>query len=399
MEKILKIIIIVLSICIVGLSIILIINFLKKNSNPIENNKEIVSKPEIILPSGIITQPTKNPNQEISEQLGYDLIGIQSDGLSKVKKNFKWGYINEQGEEIIPLQFSEAQTFCNGFAKVAMYSKWAIIDVNGNQITPFKYDEIRSENNCVFQEDMAIIRIKENYGFVNKNGQESIKPQYQNILPFKENLAGVKKEGKWGFVDKANQLIIPIDKVKVQSFSEGLAATQIFKEEKDFKFLQWEFLNALGQVVIEPKFDEVFSFNNNLAIVKRQNKWGLINIEGSEIMPLKYDNVYDFKNNMAMVFKLNSSGQKKYGFINHNGQEMIPLKYEYANDFNEGFAVVRNNHKYGFVDVNGKEVTPIHYNEAKSFKNGFAEIKLDEKEGFLGLDLKEYWNTLSKQNN
>ena len=39
-------------------------------------------------------------------------------------------------------------------------------------------------------------------GFIDKNGNEIVKPEYDNAYDFSEGLAAVAKDFKWGFIDK-----------------------------------------------------------------------------------------------------------------------------------------------------------------------------------------------------
>ena len=44
----------------------------------------------------------------------YDLIGVFKDKVAPVKKNNLWGYIDEKGNEIIPVTCDMTYTFKNG---------------------------------------------------------------------------------------------------------------------------------------------------------------------------------------------------------------------------------------------------------------------------------------------
>lgn len=47
-----------------------------------------------------------------------------------------------------------------------------------------------------------MIKVNQNYGYIDQSGRILIKPQFKYALPFSENLAAVKvPEGKWGFID------------------------------------------------------------------------------------------------------------------------------------------------------------------------------------------------------
>ena len=63
----------------------------------------------------------------------------------------------------------------------------------------------------------------------------------------------------------------------------------------------------------------------------------------------KYDDIFSFSEGMAIV-----EVDHKYGYIDKTGKEVVKPKYDEANPFNEGLALVGIKGKYGFVDKNGK---------------------------------------------
>jgi hypothetical protein len=52
-----------------------------------------------------------------------------------VQRNGKYGYINEQGEEVIECKFDVIGAFKNGRAVVKLNGKLEVIDMEGNIIT------------------------------------------------------------------------------------------------------------------------------------------------------------------------------------------------------------------------------------------------------------------------
>lgn len=64
----------------------------------------------------------------------YEDISFLKEGLIVVKKDGKCGYINLQGEVIIPLQFDSACDFCDGKATVELNDQEFEIDKKGNRV-------------------------------------------------------------------------------------------------------------------------------------------------------------------------------------------------------------------------------------------------------------------------
>ena len=55
-------------------------------------------------------------------------------GLTPVKNQGKWGYINEEGSLKIPFQFEAAKYFSEGLAAVRLDGVWGFIDTLGHII-------------------------------------------------------------------------------------------------------------------------------------------------------------------------------------------------------------------------------------------------------------------------
>jgi len=58
----------------------------------------------------------------------FEDAGVFSEGLAQVRSNGKWGYINTEGQIVIPATFDGATPFRNGMALTALEGKWHYID-------------------------------------------------------------------------------------------------------------------------------------------------------------------------------------------------------------------------------------------------------------------------------
>ena len=59
-----------------------------------------------------------------------------------------------------------------------------------------------------FSEGLAVVKLYEKWGFIDKNGKVAINPQFEEVWNFSEGLAAVKIEGKWGFINNKGALMI-----------------------------------------------------------------------------------------------------------------------------------------------------------------------------------------------
>jgi len=70
----------------------------------------------------------------------FEDAGGLSEGLAYVKKDGKYGYIDQYGNLKIPYQYDNARSFRLGLASVKINGKYGFIDKNQNTILPFIYD-------------------------------------------------------------------------------------------------------------------------------------------------------------------------------------------------------------------------------------------------------------------
>lgn len=313
----------------------------------------------------------------------YDEAQYFSEGMARVKKDGKYGFVNAQGKEIVTCKYDYAYPFSNGLAKVCVgeedNEKWGYVNSGGIEIVPCKYDYID-----YFSDGLAKVGIgeeyNEKYGYVNTSGIEVVPCIYDMAGVFHEGMACVRVNGKYGYVNSSGEEVIPCIYDETHIFSDGLLMVI-----RDYKY---GFVNARGEEIVPCKYDYADFFVDGLALVQTGEwasaKYGFVNTFGEEIVPCKYDYAESFVGGMALV---KSNG--KYGFINVDGKEVVSCIYDAARSFHEGMALVISNGKCGFINTDGEEVVPCKYDEANSFKDGMALVKSNGKYGFINADGKE----------
>ena len=295
----------------------------------------------------------------------------------KLDKQWKYGYLDKNGKEIIPCTFDDAFSFCEGYAVVCKEGKYGIIDKTGKQVVPYKYDRIQS-----FSDGLALVGSNDKIGFINSKGEE--------VVPIKF-----------------------IESLWENGFLEGFAVVRI----DDGEYVKHGYIDKSGKIVVEPTYNEARQFHDGRASVGNDGKYGYIDTKGKEIIPLIYDYASDFSDGIAVVrnegkyqiidksgksitqpiytsfgwfvvngtAKLGDYDAETTGLIDKNGKEIIPLNNSYE-DFGycrEGFITIKKNNKWGFLDKTGKQVIPCIYDEVYDFSDGYAVVKKDGIYGYL----------------
>ena len=81
---------------------------------------------------------------------------------AKAQSSYKYGVVNRNNEEIVPIIYDHIDSFRNGFAKVTKKGKVGLIDTSGKQTVPCLYDEIKD-----IEDGMAVVSKGNRYGVIN----------------------------------------------------------------------------------------------------------------------------------------------------------------------------------------------------------------------------------------
>ena len=88
-------------------------------------------------------------------------------GFSRVKKNGKWGFIDEKGILICEIKYEKVSSFIYGRAAVKENGKWGFINKEGEPICEIKYDLIYSFKD----EGFAYVYLDGKKYLMNKKGE------------------------------------------------------------------------------------------------------------------------------------------------------------------------------------------------------------------------------------
>ena len=320
----------------------------------------------------------------------YEDIKEFSEGLAAVKRNGKWGFIDNRGFEKINCQYDRVENFSEELAVVENNNKWGYINKNGSEVIHCEYESTEGlslEHPGNFSDGLAAVIKNQYYGFIDKVGVLIIPYKYRYAGSFSNDAAKVQmREGNnfapekdsegtpleygVGFIDKRGNEIIPPTYYNGLDFSEELAAVR----NREY----WGFVNKQGIEVIEFKYEAVSSFSEGIARIKTNKKWGIIDKNGNMVASPQYDYISDYSEGLARVNIGN-----RYGFIDINGSVAIPLSYEWAGNFSEGLCVVTLNGKDGFIDSKGSVIIPFEYTMADGFSEGIANVRKDFRVLFI----------------
>lgn len=77
---------------------------------------------------------SKNGYREV--RLGFqNRFGVQN-------KDGKWGFVDENGKEVVPCQYDTIEYFENGVCSVQRDGKWGYVDLKGKEVIACEFDNI-----------------------------------------------------------------------------------------------------------------------------------------------------------------------------------------------------------------------------------------------------------------
>ena len=96
----------------------------------------------------------------------FERVSEFSEGLAPVWQNDKCGFINTEGEVVIPCMYDNAWSFSEGLAGVKENGKWGYINTKGEVVIPCIYD-----NADDFFEGLAKVKQNDKGSIFNKEGK------------------------------------------------------------------------------------------------------------------------------------------------------------------------------------------------------------------------------------
>jgi len=268
-----------------------------------------------------------------------------------------------------------------------MNEKIVSLDSLAGKLNKFRFDEnsiitIAPEKDAFIndyfkmQRQLQSVDIKK-IKYVNaQSGKSIITSQYDfseniRIVGFDSlKIMPVNINGKWGYKNKKGEIVIEPKYDMAWNFNQGLAGVKIGNN--------WGFINRKGESVSETIYEKIRPFSDGLAMVKFNGKWGYVNKKFELVISIKFDDAYSFRENLAPV-KLKT----KWGFIDKNGEMLIKPKFDKTTHFFEGMAGVENNDKWGFIDKNGNLVIDYQFSKIGRFTDGLALVKINGKYGYI----------------
>lgn len=280
--------------------------------------------------------------------------------LFVVTVNGKDGFIDRDGKIVIEPTFEKAYPFTDGLAAVQKQGAWGYIDTKGRVIIEPQFVSVG-----LFSEGLATFQDKRHpnkEGYIDKIGKVVIEPQFDTAEAFCNGVARVGSatlkgrllsmiadvglECDYKYIDRTGKIVPAPPPLH---YATGEPGELIPFRKGDLA----GYLNAQGEVVIQPQFEVASAFSEGLACVRKRGKIGYIDTRGEWVIPPRFQYANDFSEGLAGV----PLGDAGWGFIDRAGNEVIPGKFAWVyGGFRHGVAEVAYDRKRGYINKKGEWV-------------------------------------------
>lgn len=282
--------------------------------------------------------------------------------------NGKWGVINNQGQEVIPLDKDEMIVVPNKEKAIflSIYDvneqtgEYKTLAINEKKEQIFKeYDRVEvienfdSKQNIWYEENILRVYKNEKYGLIDLEGKTILNCDYDEITSLKsvkENFI-VRQNDKVGLVNSKGQEIIKIQYKEIKTLKEGYKNEYIIVDENDICGV----ISTSGTIILEPAYKQIkYLGNAEVYAVLIDNVWTLIKKNGEVI-----NNAYNYISVKGENVVVEKDG--KYGIITTKGEEKITPTYESLEYAFSVYYIAKQEGKYGIINIDNEPIIPFEY--------------------------------------
>lgn len=192
---------------------------------------------------------------------------FQQNGYFITRKQGLWGCYNKQGKNIVPHLYQQIGAgFSEGLIRVKKNGKWGYVDTNHRVVIGFKYDFA-----CNFEQGEAFVTIGNQNMIIDRTGR---------IL----RNAGAAR-------DQWLEDTEPVDNINVERNQFTDSIMLISKVNDRYGVI----VRRTGRVIVPHEYDQIGKYSRNIILVRQGSYWGAFAHNGKMITAPKYKSIYVFE--------------------------------------------------------------------------------------------------------
>lgn len=286
-------------------------------------------------------------------------IRAQEPQVFPVKKDGKWGFMDQEGRLVLDPRFDALSPAANfGYFRVQIGNRQGILDGRGKSLIPVSFDRVRILDSLIFA-------VESDRGWtVIDQKLEVLRSQYfADVQALQDGFFRVKTENGWGVLDEAGRMACPALFSSVQVLKAPFFQVAGDRGNGVVRFD--------GKKIIPAEYREILLLRDQLFLVKKKGNWLLFDADGRSVSERKFRDFEPLGDNFLRLFDY--AGAHLYSMpckriiAREDGQRFLPLTQDYL------LTVQRAS--MGVIDLCGQSVLPAHYEEIQWFGNGLFRVR------------------------
>lgn len=289
------------------------------------------------------------------------------------KENKLYGFVDETKNILIQPKYLEVKEFINEQTFVKTNDGWILIDVNEKKIVNNTFDDV-----LYFDENIAVVKNKKDF-FVIAQENQNIKKLPYDFVSFNDGIFLLTNKNQFAFFNIELNQMFDLWFENAKNFSDGFAC--VYKNNK------WGVINKKNEVIIDYKYDDIWTYSFFLFKVKLNNSTFFIDIKGKEYLQQLTQNYvfFDHFKNHGIVF----TNKKKMGFMNEFFEILFLTKYKIMSDFENDVAPIKKENKYALVNINGRKITKFIFDKVLYHTNHYVCVEINNQINYFNLEKKK----------
>jgi hypothetical protein len=269
----------------------------------------------------------------------YDEVSAMFDGTAGVLNEGKWGTARADGTLIILNKYDKISTFFQGSAIVREGKEIYAIDEKTNRLAVPEQSVTDFKN---LSDGRVALKTDEGWRRASSDLELGAKV-FEDIGMYSEGFVSVKTEGRWGVIDLGTDWLIAPEHegIVTDELGRSVGQSAVFVKDGDavklFSAGKW----------IDEEFDDAIPFSSEgYAAVKKNGKWGFIDTLGELRIDYKFDDALSFSGHLAAVRE-----GEFWGYINLLGDVVIDIGFFDVKSFSQGSAPVKTDRGWQFLTL------------------------------------------------
>lgn len=220
-----------------------------------------------------------NEYGEISVEPSYDNIQFWADHFVLAREG-NISLVNSSGQRV--LREDEAYQEVGGYGEdyfmVKKEDRWGFVDDKGRLRISNRYEKVRA-----FSEGMAPVLIRGKWGFIDKSESLKIQPYYDQVESFKNGASIVRIGNKMGLIDENGKEVLELIWKSVYRLNSGNYIVQDMEDRVGL-------VDREGSFILRPAYDHLEDYGGRV-IVSANGTWGILDYSGQQIFKINHEEI------------------------------------------------------------------------------------------------------------